>query len=119
MTQQYTSLNDAAFKTEILAPGDLTVWYARGIYDAFSIKPIVTIDTIEKTHIKLGEIAGSENPEEVFVALQAETWSPNGEARELIQGLGLDHTSMSVGDIIQTSSGRLYMVDFVGFKLLP
>jgi hypothetical protein len=35
-----------------------------------------------------------------FVALEAERWIPNGEARRTIRALGLGHTSMSVGDIL-------------------
>jgi hypothetical protein len=35
----------------------------------------------------------------VFAGMQAEIWSPNGEARQHIEKLGLQHTSMSVGDI--------------------
>jgi hypothetical protein len=38
--------------------------------------------------------------ENVFVHMQAESWSPNGEQHKLITDLGLQHTSMSVGDII-------------------
>lgn len=39
-------------------------------------------------------------PEDVFHAMQAENWSPNGEARKLIQSLDVGHTSMCGGDII-------------------
>lgn len=38
--------------------------------------------------------------DDIFAALQGENWSPNGEARTLIQRLGFDHTSMSVGDAV-------------------
>lgn len=33
--------------------------------------------------------------------MQGENWSPNGEARSLIEEKGLIHTSMSMGDIVQ------------------
>jgi hypothetical protein len=39
--------------------------------------------------------------DEVYSLMQAENWSPHGEARELIRGLGLHHTSMSVGDVAE------------------
>lgn len=113
---QYTSVNDAAIYSEILAPGDVAVWYRKNFTDnVLNAISKISKESIEKTHIKLGEIAGHENFEEIFNAMQGETWSPNGEARELIKSLGLDHTSMSVGDIIQSSSGRLLLVDFAGF----
>ena len=49
--------------------------------------------------------------------MQGENWSPNGEARNLIGSLGLSHTSMSVGDIIEID-GNLFFVDRHGFKKL-
>jgi hypothetical protein len=49
--------------------------------------------------------------------MQGEFWSPMGEARNLIQTLGLHHTSMSCGDVVQFGSD-FYMVDFMGYKKL-
>ena len=46
--------------------------------------------------------------------MQAEHWSPNGEAKNLIREKGLNHTSMSVGDTI-VKNGVVYMVDMLGF----
>ncbi len=66
----------------------------------------------------------ADNLEQVFQYLQGEIWSPRGEARELMRELGLNHTSMSVGDLIQNqwwdySTGewkeKWYMVNFIGF----
>ena len=55
--------------------------------------------------------------ENLYVWMQGENWSPNGEARELIRGLGLKHTSMSIGDIIEdTETGQFHIVDFAGFR---
>lgn len=42
-----------------------------------------------------------EDLEDVYFTMQGENWSPNGEAREAIQELGLSHTSMSIGDVVQ------------------
>lgn len=53
--------------------------------------------------------------EELYEGFQAENWSPNGEARGLIQMLGLEHTSMSIGDLIVLDT-NMYIVDSVGFK---
>jgi len=58
----------------------------------------------------------------VYEAMQGHNWSPQGEARAMIEGLGLEHTSMSVGDVIQDvrGPGRAFMVDRpVGFYELP
>lgn len=53
--------------------------------------------------------------EEVYMKMQGEVWSPNGEARPLIRSLGLSHTSMSVGDIAE-HDGKLFIVADFGFK---
>lgn len=67
------------------------------------------------THRMLMNIS-AENMEQVFVRMQGEYWSPNGEARPLIEAKGLHHTSMSVGDcILNLDTGDLFMVDNRGF----
>ncbi len=59
----------------------------------------------------------AKNLNDVYVTMQAEVWSPNGEARNLICSKGLNHTSMSVGDIIEDiEEKKFYMVDSFGFK---
>ena len=55
--------------------------------------------------------------ESVYRAMQGEEWSPMGEARSLISSRGLQHTSMSVGDLI-VCGGVVHMVDSCGFKEL-
>jgi hypothetical protein len=57
--------------------------------------------------------------EDVFAQMQGEIWSPNGEARELIASLGLHHTSMSIGDVVQDGDGVYWMCAHLGWKLLP
>ena len=37
--------------------------------------------------------------------MQGENWSPHGEARPLLESLGLGHTSMSIGDVIRDEEG--------------
>jgi hypothetical protein len=58
------------------------------------------IAELEKTHVFLCETE-ARDLDHVFYNMQGEIWSPNGEARELIQSKGLRHTSMSVGDVIE------------------
>lgn len=73
---------------------------------------------LNEDYAKVATVAAGDL-EEVFVAMQGENWSPNGEARDLIRDLGLMHTSMSVGDMILDCSTRnLYCCDMVGFKLI-
>ena len=49
------------------------------------------------------------------MALQGENWSPLGEANPFIRGLGLYHTSMSMGDIVIVN-GKKHVVCGMGFK---
>jgi hypothetical protein len=57
-----------------------------------------------------------EDLEEVYIEMQGEKWSPNGEARELISSLGLSHTSMSTGDIAFChNDGKYYYCSWVGW----
>jgi hypothetical protein len=57
--------------------------------------------------------------EDVFTQMQGKVWSPNGEARELISSLGLHHTSMSIGDVVQDEDGVHWMCAHLGWKRLP
>ena len=69
------------------------------------------------THVHLKDIETDGIPA-AYQAMQGEVWSPNGEARELIQSKGLRHTSMSVGDVIIDDVGNAHVVSTVGFKAI-
>ena len=71
-----------------------SVYYAKK-FDSFCESAV----ELEKTHAHIKEIEASDM-EEVFMEMQGENWSPNGEARGLIRMVGTDHTSMSVGDVL-------------------
>lgn len=69
--------------------------------------------SLQDTHVKIGTIAET-NPEKVYMMMQGENWSPEGEARDIISKSGSGHTSMSVGDVL-VIGGKLQMVDRFGF----
>lgn len=71
---------------------------------------------LDATHVKLGVFKATDL-EDLFAKMQGEVWSPNGEKRDLILALGLQHTSMSVGDIAVPfgTNGEVHMVDNFGF----
>ena len=76
---------------------------------------------LDATHIHLMdiEVDGTEPLEKAYHRMQGEVWSPNGEARDLISSKGLQHTSMSVGDVIvNKDSGEVYVVAQFGFDWL-
>jgi hypothetical protein len=100
----YKSLNDAAKLIPGLTKGSTEIWYWK---DIASMDTPTTPETLKDTHVLLGSIEETD-PEQIYAALQGESWSPKGEAKDLIRGLGLSHTSMSVGDVIKI--GDKYMV---------
>lgn len=58
--------------------------------------------------------------ESVYHHFQGDVWSPNGEACDLIEKLGLFHTSMSIGDIVvDIELWKAYIVARFGFEELP
>lgn len=77
---------------------------------------IPNLSTLNQTHTLLGSL-GTLDKERIFEMMQGETWSPQGEARSLIESAKLSHTSMSVGDIVKIEN-KLWMVDRIGWKAL-
>ena len=115
--------------------GHTVVWYMRPEFFRDGImgpdfltgqNKLPKVNDLGKTHkpvgcvdVRITDEKVQEDLDVVFGLMQGESWSPNGEARALIQSLGLQHTSMSVGDIIQRSTdGACYMVEGCGFRRL-
>lgn len=125
-TEQHGSLNDASPFGYGYGFGNTHIWYMRPDffrdasmgYEWLEEKGLLpNPDNLDATHILLGSIRES-NMNKVMRMMQGESWSPEGQARTLIRTKGLQHTSMSVGDVI-VLHGNAYMVDRFGFKLLP
>jgi hypothetical protein len=90
------------------------VYYAKN--PVFLPNPGLKRSNLGETHLWLKDLE-AENLEDVFQKMQAEVWSPNGEARELILSKGLGHTSMSVGDVVyDLKADRYFEVDMIGFR---
>ena len=53
--------------------------------------------------------------ENAFFQMQSERWSPNGEARNLIERKALHHTSLSVGDVV-VLDGKAWMCTNDGWE---
>jgi hypothetical protein len=120
----YESLNDVGKRVPDLerpfAPGDVEVWYMKPSWFRQGIvgeNP--DPNNLQATHVLLGKVTCID-PEFVWCALQAEAWSPHGEACQLIRSLGLEHTSMSVGDCIRIADGgnEVYIARSLGFERL-
>ena len=107
---------------DFVTPGGTQIWYWKDEYARDALmgskwlkdKGILPDpNDLEKTHTLLGSIE-SKDLDDIYSQMQGERWSPRGEARGLIQELGLTHTSMSVGDIAVVD-GNAYLVDSLGF----
>ena len=83
-------------------------------FSDFHIDP----DSIKKTHTHLVDVK-ADSLDAVYLGMQANMWSPNGEAKELIKSKGLGHTSMSIGDVIYDKTTDTYIrVASVGFEFV-
>ncbi len=95
------------------------VYYAKPEFFGGKGLENVTGSTIDNTHVFVKFLL-AENREDVFRQMQGEVWNFNGEARKLIKRLGLEHTSMSVGDVVYDSFKRKwFIVANMGFGELP
>lgn len=118
MSRQWGCLNDGGVLNAALTPGPFEVWYAK---PEFFHQPALVQSAsadLSLTHVKVGSVM-AQPVESIYHTMQGEVWSPEGEARQLITKLGLQHTSMSVGDVIRIPVKKGYkvlVVDRIGFK---
>ena len=96
------------------------IWYMKPEHfkTFISGRILPKLNEIQETHTSLGFVE-KENLNHVFFFMQGENWSPNGEAVPMLKALGLQHTSMSIGDIIkEVGDNKWYVVAIKGFTLL-
>lgn len=84
-------------------------------FDDFQLPEAITGDDFVRNWAKI-KIVKADNLDDVYREMQGEIWSPRGEAREQILASGTGHTSMSIGDIINSPDGKFWIVDIFGFK---
>ena len=73
------------------------------------------VTEMQSTHVRLCEVE-ADGLDDAWRQMQAEYWSPNGEGRPLLERLGLSHTSMSVGDVIQDDEGKYWECLDLGWR---
>ncbi len=79
------------------------------------LKPVeIKLNYLGFTH-RLVRTVAANSLGDVFCQMQAESWSPNEEARSLIASLNLGHTSMSVGDVVRDLTGKVWVCNDVGW----
>ena len=116
----YRILNEGAQYEKALLPGTTEVWYFKPEMGRDMMMGLEFIQeqlpgvypepyNLSKTHIMLGRVK-SKDKDQLFHSLQGDFWSPQGEARDLIKAIGLNHTSISIGDIL-VINGSAFFVD--------
>ena len=77
--------------------------------------PRLTTAAMQSSHVRLCAVE-ADSLDDAWRQMQAEHWSPNGEARPLLERLGLSHTSMSVGDVVQDEDGTFWECLDLGWR---
>jgi hypothetical protein len=114
---QYSSINDVRNNPQVRPSHQEMFQPSRGVEVWYAKKPDFEASGIfvpHETHVLIGvlalpscEMTIREYLEKLYLALQGECWSPNGEANSLVRRRmpGTAHTSMSVGDIVVIRGG--------------
>jgi hypothetical protein len=79
--------------------------------------PRLTVISLGSSHTRLCEVK-ADSLDDAWRKMQAEYWSPNGEAQPLLERLCLSHTSMSVGDVIRDENGTYWECLDLGWRLI-
>jgi len=93
------------------------VWYMKPSFFRGIVGNSPDPNDLSATHVHLKDIE-ADSWEDALDRMQADVWSPNGEALDLIQSKGLQHTSMTVGDVHVDEAAAIYLVTAIGFSPL-
>lgn len=105
------------------------VWYMKPEFFSAGLRgEVPAADMSTHVHLRDVRVPGSAPTDDngllrrhldyVYRLQQGENWSPFGEAKPLIEDKGLEHTSMCAGDVIETPTGDLWLVETLGFTQL-
>ncbi|KRQ94472.1 hypothetical protein [Bradyrhizobium valentinum] len=94
------------------------IWYMKPSFIRGIVGSSPDPSHLSATHVHLKDIE-ADNQEDALSRMRAENWSPNGEALDLLQSKGLQHTTMTIGDVLVDESDAVYLVTGIGFSLLP
>jgi len=94
------------------------VWYMKPSFLRGIVGSSPNPNNLSATHVHLKDIE-ADNQEDALSRMRAENWSPNAEAFDLLQSKGLQHTTMTIGDVLVDESDAVYLVTGIGFSLLP
>jgi hypothetical protein len=94
------------------------IWYMKPSFVRGIVGSSPDPDRLPATHVHLKDIE-ADNQEDALSRMRAENWSPNGEALDLLQSKGLQHTTMTIGDVLVDEGDAVYLVTGIGFSFLP
>jgi len=79
----------------------------------------LTLESMKESHVFLRTVEAIDK-DDAYIRMQGEYWSPNGEAQAQLDQLGLEHTSMSIGDVlVEVKSRQAWQCDRYGWKEVP
>jgi hypothetical protein len=93
------------------------IWYMKPSFLRGVVGSSPDFRNLSATHVHLKDIE-ADNQEDALSRMRAENWSPNGEALDLLQSKGLQHTTMTIGDVLVDESDAIHLVTGIGFSLL-
>ena len=94
------------------------IWYMKPSFFRGIVGSSPDPDHLSATHVHLKDIE-ADNQEDAMSRMRAKNWSPDGEALDLLQSKGLQHTTMMIGDVLVDEGNAIYLVTGIGFSLLP
>ncbi|MBR0848899.1 hypothetical protein JQ543_14200 [Bradyrhizobium diazoefficiens] len=94
------------------------VWYMKPSFLRGVVGSAPDPDNLPATHVHLKDIEAGDR-EDALHQMRADVWSPNGEALDLLGSKGLEHTTMTIGDVLVDDSDAVYLVTAIGFTRLP
>jgi hypothetical protein len=94
------------------------VWYMTPSFHRGIVGNSPDPNNLSATHVHLKDIE-ADSREDVLDRMRADIWSPNGEALDLLQSKGLQHITMTIGDVLVDEGDAVYLVTAIGFSRLP
>jgi hypothetical protein len=92
------------------------LWYMKPSFLRDVVGTSPDPNNLSATHVHLKDIE-ADSQEDALSRMRAENWSPNGEALDLLKSKGLQHTTMTIGDVLVDESDAVYLVTGIGFSL--
>jgi hypothetical protein len=93
------------------------VWYMKPSFFRGTVGNAPDPGNLAASHVHLKDIE-ADNAEDALARMHVDIWSPNGEANDLIQRKGLQHASMTVGDVLVDEADVVHQVTAIGFSRL-